>query len=597
MNTVPSVVTATDLRKMLGGVAIYKLSPGSDARKTADQATADANDPQSRRDSVLHGEPEFQAAHRLLQTLGGGAEPTQARLRDNKSSLTAAGRVFDAWRQAGFSRGDLFDGIGVKGDPRMLYINIDGLDLSDLWKTDDHGDPRPCFGSTASRVSLFKVPPQLQRFKSPTNDDGVLLGAEGKDSVSLRRRGNRSVNDPKPQLSLFVQKDKPAGIPKQIKLVNLIRDPSYQRLHIAWSLLANARVPVQPHSFAELTIDQKYYGTYVAMGPLDRDHFETVWKSAKGVEDAAIFKANFGDLGPGNLRFRPGDETGSQYFSAKRPSERTYEPELDTPDSDYRYLAQFIKILNAVDLRDRNNNPITGLTRFNTPEFRQAMENIMDVYTFLRAVAILNLIGSWDTYYMNPANYYLHIEKRPAANGGIAPFVRFHPYDLDNTFGTSWPRQSRNWHQRSIFFGKAGGHAPDPDVGDIRLIEVVLRNDSFRNYYVDFMNWMVQNHFVPEKILHTQTQLWDDVLQHCVYSESDTEFGASITNRPWSNRQVFEAGKLNWEQWGFGGGFKAEGIIHFVEMRRDNVLLQLKALPLGQSGVDFDSDDLVPNSN
>lgn len=593
MQKIPTHVTAKDLRKALGSVALPELPEGSDARRVGEEINEGADDPLSEGDSYLRGKVEFAEAQRVLERIDGDGDDAKVRLVDGRGRLTEAGKIYKAWMDATADRGDLFDGLGIHGDPKILRINIDGIDLSDLWSNDHRGDPRKCYAGPSTSVSIFEVSPHLQHAKVPEEANGILIYAEGEDAVSVKRRGNMSVNDPKPQLSIYVDRDSKSGVPKKIKLVNMIRDPSYQRLHLAWDLLDRARVPTQPRTFSELNMNGKHYGTYVAMPPLDRDHFETMF-GERGDGDAAIFKANWSDLGPATLRYVEGDDTGRQYMRSRNPDNRTYEPREDTPDADYRYLAKFIETLNAVDLRDADGRRIQGPERFNTTEFRKAMEETMDVYTFLRSAAMFNLLGSWDTYYRTPSNYYLHIEKHKGPNEEAKPYVRFHPYDMDNTFGTSWPGTRRQWHEKSIYFGKAGGHGPDPEVGDIRLVEVLLNNDDFRAYYTDFMHYMVHSHFKPEVIDEMQADLWN-ILERSAYLESDTEHGATHTGRPWTNRQVYEAGALDWEQWGFGGAFKAEGIPHFVRMRRENVLAQLAEQQIGESGVDFfHSDDWTP---
>jgi hypothetical protein len=584
---IPTFVTAKDLRDELGAVAIVDLARGSDARRIAGEVNAGG-------DSYVRGKKEFEAAQKLLERLDGDDDEVKVRLVDEQGHLTEAGKIYQAWVDATSNRGDLFDGIGLGGKPSILRINIDGIDLGPLWQTGRSGDPRKCYAGPSTRLTVFETAPYLSHGKVPDEANGILLYAEGVDSVSVKRRGNMSVNDAKPQLQIDIDGDKASGVPGKLKLVNMIRDPSYQRIHLAWGLLDAARVPTQQRTFAELSMNGKHYGTYVAMPPMDRAHFDALFPPRKKQAPAAIFKANWKDLGAATLRPIAGDASGLQYMRSADPGGRTYEPVEDTPDADYAYLAKFISALNAVDLRDDAGRRIEGADRFNTKAYRRSMEETMDVYATLRTAAMFNLLGSWDTYYKTPSNYYLHIEKRENAGEAPKPYVHFHPYDMDNTFGTSWPGQKRTWHEKSIFFGKAGGHRPDPEVGDIRMFEVLLRNDDFRAYYVDFMSWMARTHFTPEAVSKSRQKSWDDVLSRSVYLESDTEHGASHTNRPWTNRQVYEAGGLGWESWGFGGAYKTEGIDHFVRMRRENVLAQLREQAVGKSGVDFGGDDWTP---
>ncbi len=211
------------------------------------------------------------------------------------------------------------------------------------------------------------------------------------------------------------------GIPRQLCLSNSIRDPSYQRIRLAFDLLGLAKCPVRPSIYAELTLNGTYFGTYVAMPPMDEYHFEEL---LPGVKHRAIFKGNYGDL-PGGAPLALRGNHGSDYFTPNsRPESRSYEPRLDTADSDYESLASFITAFHSQD-------PASAA-------FVDTVRNILDVERFLRTMAVINLLGSWDTYYLNSQNYFLHLAVDDL--GKNLPFATFSLNDVDSLLGVSWPR-------------------------------------------------------------------------------------------------------------------------------------------------------------
>jgi hypothetical protein len=462
-------------------------------------------------------------------------------------------------------RAALFAETGPDGAPTILVVQIDGIDAAALWRDDQDGEPAVVKGSPGATLSVFKATPALQA-KAPDASLGVIQTLQG-DRVSVKRRGNTSRRDPKPNLCVALDDDDDAGIPKQLNLTNCIRDPAYQRIRLAWALLGEARCPVQPCMYGEVTLDGTYEGTYVAMAPIDKYHFRTLFPETR---KAAVFRGQFGDIS-GGATLQDRGPNGADYFRDARSSKRTYEPRLDTKDAAYGALARFVTTLH------HSGDPAGDA-------FAKAMRGIFDVEGFLRTMVLINLLGSWDAYYLNAQNYILHI----ALDGGGAspdePFVTFCPYDQDSVLGVSWPGQKRNWQDKDFLFRGT-------EIGQIPLLQRILQNPGFRAYYLDFMSWFVQAQFTVEGVDARMGAFWK-TLEQSVYLESRTPSGPPDTRRPWTNDQVYRHA-VNDEQFdaqsGAVAGLQVTGIRQFVRARREKVLSQLKGEQLGRSGVDFTS--------
>jgi len=552
-------VETDELRDLVGSVFILGLPEGSDARALAVRAADDAT-------SYLRGKTPFKrAAEQLVQI--SPAPGAGFRLRQDDGTLTAAGAIVEAWLGSSADRTSLFDEQGATGRT-LLVLDIDGIDMGSFWSDSEQGGPRITRGGPDASLTLFETAPALVARKRPDGENGVIQTLSGQD-VSVKRRGNTSRWDSKPNFTVLLDDDVASGFPKQLNLTNCIRDPAYQRIRIAWSLFDEARCPVQPNAYAEVTLNGHYKGTYVALAPIDK-HFFRQWFPKW--DERATFRGQYGDDIAGGATLEKRGESGQDYFGAGVPEgERTYEARLGTEDQRYADLAQFISRLHQF--------PDPSL-----PAFADAMEQMFDVASFLRAMAVINLLGSWDCYYLNAQNYFLHMGRAGRDTERLR--VGFCPYDQDSVLGVSWPPQKRNWQDKDLLFrGKERGKLP--------LVTRILENGRFRNYYLDFMNWFTLNQFTDERIAEKRDQLWK-TLEQSVYLEADTPHGQTSTERPWTNHQVYlhavQDQQLDVTD-GAVAGLQVTGIGKFVEARRAKVLRQLNDQRLGASQVDFASEN------
>jgi hypothetical protein len=548
--------TAKQLRDGLGSVFILGLPSDSSARTIAQQAAGNSN-------SYLRGKDAFNRAYELLVALPGSNANGQLCLKSAQGSPTQAGGIVAQWQKARADRATLFDELGATG-PAIFVVQINGIDTTALWQQDPQGDPRAVQGTPGASLSFFEMTPSPNPDKKPDAANGTFLTL--KDSaVSVKRRGNTSRWDRKINLTVLLDADSASGFPKQLNLLNCIRDPAYERVRLSWFLMAAARCPTEPCAYAELTLNSEYYGTYVAMPSPDDYYFQTLFPS---IQQRALFRGQYGDI-PGGATLECRGPKGTDYFTAgSNPTSRTYEPRLQTTDDQYDALAQFV---NA--LCNQANDPTTDAFAANALK-------TFDVAGFLRAMAVINLLGAWDNYYLNAQNYFLHLSL-----DGATPYASFCSYDMDSVLGVSWPGQKRDWQSKDVLFR-------GQELGDVVLIKRLLQNPLFRAYYCDFMAWFLENGFTPEAFANQRANLWKR-LEQSVYLESKTPWGPPDTFRPWTNDQVYSHAVQDETfnaSTGPVAGLEVLGIAGFIQTRRETVAAQLKAEALGQSRVDFNSN-------
>ncbi|HET9080884.1 MAG TPA: CotH kinase family protein, partial [Trebonia sp.] len=287
-----------------------------------------------------------------------------------------------------------------------------------------------------------------------------------------------------------------------------------------------------------------------------------------------------GDVGCATLQHRAGpdgDDGGRQYFKAGG-DDRTYRLKTNEHDpgaGTYDDLAALIRTINGIGLRG-------GDERFDTDTFRASVDAIMNAHAFLRWAAVNLLLGSWDNYYATPSNYYLYNSGHPGAGGDFMrrPYFTFIPWDYDNClgidyFGTPWQYTDiLDWPSSTRRYN--GGHG----TSRIPLVQNLLRNRDYRQYYLDYLETLLDTQFHPEAFSQliaadSDDGLWGRISQ-AAYLESATQYGQPFTGRQFTNDEVYLTGSKQNEL--RHGQEKAEGIVHYVRMRRDSARQQLEQL-------------------
>jgi hypothetical protein len=108
----------------------------------------------------------------------------------------------------------------------------------------------------------------------------------------------------------------------------------------------------------------------------------------------------------------------------------------------------------------------------------------------------------------------------------------------------------------------------------------LLRNQDYRQYYLDYLEFLLDTEFNPDAFSRqiaagSGDGLWGRVGQ-AAYLESATPYGQPFTGRQFTNDEVYWSGCKQNEL--SHGQEKAEGIVHYVRMRRDSAREQLEKL-------------------
>jgi CotH kinase protein len=423
-----------------------------------------------------------------------------------------------------------------------------------------------------ARLDVWHSDPGDRRRIPAPGSGGVLFSTT---AFALKNSGNRTLSAPKRSWRIILDAEdagnRLAGMTR-INLKAMYNDPSQMREALAWRLFGMAGIPAPRHTYAKLAFGSTYRGLFSVIEHVDkkflRDHFG---KNFRG----NLYKTGYRDIGGAHLEYRTGrdgDDSGRQYF-IPGSAERTYRlqtnkknPEANTYDD----LACFIRTINGVGLRG-------GGERFDTDAFRESVDGIMNVNGFLRWAAVNMLLGSWDNYYASGSNYYLYNSgRRGAANDFVSdPYFHFIPWDYDNCLGIDY--SGTQWQYADILDwpGKVNRHKPK-----IPLVRNLLRNHDYRQYYLDYLEHMLDTEFNPKAIAaqigpRSEDGLWHRV-RRAAYLESGTPHGQPFTGRRYSNDEVYQSGCRQHEL--RHGKKKMEGIVHYVRMRHDSARAQLAGL-------------------
>jgi hypothetical protein len=454
----------------------------------------------------------------------------------------------------------------------MYMFHITGFPQQSGVLTGQVGAPQ------GARLDVWRTDPADTRHIPGPGAEGVAFSTS---NFSLANSGNRTLHAPKRSWKITLEHaadgtDHLAGMTR-VNLKSMYNDPSQMREALAWRLFRNAGVPSARHTYAKLAFDATYSGLFSVIEQVDRrflkDHF--------GANDHGnLYKAYCGDVGCATLEHRcgpDGDDSGRQYFRADE-DHRTYRLKTNEDDHDaatYDDLAKFIRTINGQGLPG-------GEERFDTDAFRESVDSIMNARAFLRWAAVNILLGSWDNYYATPSNYYLYNSGRLGAADDFmrSPYFTFIPWDYDNCLGIDyfstkwqytdildWPSNTRHyWREHAM--------------SRLPLVQNLLRNRDYRQYYLDCLEFLLDTQFHPEAFSQqiatgSDDGLWGRVRQ-AAYLESATPYGQPFTGRQFTNDEVYLSGcqqnELRHSQ------EKAEGIIHYVRMRCDSGRQQLTRL-------------------
>jgi CotH kinase protein len=566
-------ITRKQFRGLFADRAIVVADvPSGAARDLA----AKVNKPAGLGDATLRTRDEFVALFDGLRQDDGRGDVL--RLADEQGAPTVAGRLVGTYRRASLGLQEFFD-------RSMSQVSITD------WPAGDMRPDEPVVAAGDARVGLWRADPADTRVLPPPDDAGVLFTTS---TFSLVNSGNKTKYAPKRSWKVNVEPgdddDRIVG-QSRLNLKSMYNDPSQMREAVAWQLFRRAGVPAARHTYTRLAINGRYQGLYSLIEQVDRSFLrERFGANNRG----NLYKGYCGDVGCATLEHRTGadgDDTGRQYYTSHDSTDLTYALKTNEDDpkrNTYDDLATFIRVVDGVGLPG-------GDERFASDAFRASVEDILNVRAFLRWAGVNVLLGSWDTYFATPANYYLYNSGRRGAEKKFVdrPYFTFIPWDYDNILGIDYYGSSWQYTDLLDWPAATGPYHQGKGRSRIPLVQNLLANHDFAQYYLDHIEHLLDTDFAPAAMrtlmgVDDQPGLWQRVIPSA-YFEADFPQSPPFTGRQFSNAEVYRAGHEQ-QELRHGSEFVL-GIHHYTRMRYDSAREQLaelrQAYPAGAGGATF----------
>lgn len=310
--------------------------------------------------------------------------------------------------------------------------------------------------------------------------------------VGLEIRGNTSRNAKKKSMQVdinhYVRGQEFYGL-EALNLNGEHNDPSLIRSKLVWDLMGTFKVPASRANHAEVYINNKYFGIYANIEPIDDEFVKSRFGSDSGNLYKCLYPANLGWLG-----------NDPNLYKKLEGTRRIYELRTNETIDDY------------TDLRDL----IYTITQLSGATFQIEIQKKFNVDVFLKALAVEVVVGHWDNYWGNQNNYYLY--KNPAT--GKFEYI---PYDADNTFGIDWI--GGDWGTKNVFSWASTSLTSRP------LINKILGVPEWKNRYAYYLKQLQDKHFnlaqLSGKIDAYKVSLYDAALRDTL---RDDDYGWSITD-------------------------------------------------------------------
>ncbi len=302
-------------------------------------------------------------------------------------------------------------------------------------------------------------------------------------NVGIHVRGNTSRDAAKKSFELsfnsYVPGRKYRGLEK-MKLNGEHNDVSILRSKVSYDLLTQCGLPSPRTSYIKLYINNEYKGLYIHIEHFDEEYIQ---KRFPNDHTGNLFKCFYGS----DLTYHG---TNPTYY------QNTYKLKTNETVNDYTGLIHLIEVL----YNSANAN------------FVCEIQDVFDVDSYLRTLALEILIGQWDGYAYNKNNYFLY--ERPSDGKFI-----FMEYDLDNTFGIDW--FNVDWSTRNLYTW-ANSNRPLYS----KLLAVPYFKDRF-NYH---MKDILTNYFLPTP-LNSNLQSTQNLISSAALADDYKGYDYGFTNQ------------------------------------------------------------------
>lgn len=186
----------------------------------------------------------------------------------------------------------------------------------------------------------------------------------------------------------------------------------------------------------------------------------------------------------GNLAYVGDDETEYSQDLYKL-ADMGQDKSIFKKENPQKLIIDFIKRLSQVNAKEATDSKHPG-----------SIVHLIDPQHTLIHMAINFLIGSWDGFWYQASNYYLHNELSSNEWTLIT-------YDFDETYGNYLQDQTLNTVSYKNYT-RPGSQRP--------LVEVFLNNTYYDGVFQDTLKTIVKRFFKPS-IVHPRLQAWSKMLQ------------------------------------------------------------------------------------
>lgn len=206
--------------------------------------------------------------------------------------------------------------------------------------------------------------------------DGVQI-----DSIGIRQKGfssHFSIEGLKKSMKIdfnhFVKGQTYDGL-KKINFNNGVGDPAMQRDKLSYDLMNRMGVPAPRTAYANVYLNDVYWGIYVMVEQVDR----TFINQHAGSSNGNLFK----NIGNSDLDWKGADSSAYQQIF-----------ELKT-DNNGRAWTDFVHLMDVI------NNATSS-------EFEEAIVNVFDVERYLQVLVVDVATSNWDSYLQHGRNFYMY---------------------------------------------------------------------------------------------------------------------------------------------------------------------------------------------
>jgi spore coat protein H len=274
---------------------------------------------------------------------------------------------------------------------------------------------------------------------------------------------------------------------KQLTLASNFNDNSYLREKVASDVFREFEIPSAHTAFYEVYVDYgegpAYFGLYTMV---------------EVVEDTVIEEQFESD--EGNL-YKPSG-TGAT-FAAGSFNEVSFDKETNQEEDDY---SDILALFDALHAENRLMDP---------EAWREGLEDVFDVDTFLRWLAVNTVIENWDSYGIASHNYFLYTDPE----SGLITWI---PWDNNHAFSGTARKETA-----SLGLDEIGDRWP--------LIRFLIDDEVYQTRYNAYVQEVVETVFDPESIAETFTYYHDLIAPYALAEtseatmlDSEAAFAASL---------------------------------------------------------------------